>query len=197
MEEKAPDSVLVSAWDEFYRIYDNLIRRFAVAQGLSPADIDDCIQEVWGAVVQRLADFQRPADRPGLRAWLYTLVRRKAAAVFRDKYRGHTENIEHARPSSLAAPEERTDPAALLEQKWEQALLESVIHELGQELSGVNYQILQMRLIEDLDVKEVASELSLTSEQVRYRYHRVMRKLRVRLAVFTGEPVDQSKSESG
>ena len=66
LEETASDSVLVYAWDEFYRIYDALIRRFVVSQGVPHSDVDDCVQEVWSEVVERLVKFERSAHRPGL-----------------------------------------------------------------------------------------------------------------------------------
>jgi RNA polymerase sigma factor (sigma-70 family) len=192
LEEKASDQVLVNAWDEFYRMYDALIRRFVGSQGVPHSDVEDCVQEVWKVVVERLGEFERPADRPGLRSWLYTLVRSKVADLFRNRVRQQANRLE---PSDLAAREitdADSDPAALFQKRWESALLESVVEELRAQVSEVNYRILRLRLLESCDVSEVAAELKLTPEQVRYRHHRVMRKLRTRLAVFTGEPVDRA-----
>ena len=87
LRRQAPDSVLVEAWEEFYRVYDGLIRRFILARGMRDADVDDCLQEVWSAVAARLVEFHRPEDRPGLRAWLYALVRSKATDVIRRRAR--------------------------------------------------------------------------------------------------------------
>jgi len=87
LEDKAPNSLLVAAWENFYHVYDDLIRRFVVAHEVPHADVDDCVQEVWSEVAARLIEFDRPADRPGLRAWLYVLVRSKAMDIFRSKAR--------------------------------------------------------------------------------------------------------------
>ena len=46
---------------------------------------------------------------------------------------------------------------------------------------------LRMRCLEGRDVADVAAELGMTSEQVWYRLHRLMKKLRARAAVFSGE----------
>src|SRR6266567_2111286 len=35
VEQETPDSILAAAWDEFYRVYDGLMRRFAMARGLA------------------------------------------------------------------------------------------------------------------------------------------------------------------
>jgi RNA polymerase sigma factor (sigma-70 family) len=188
LDQKVPDSVLSVAWDEFYRVYDDLIRRFVISREIPSADVDDCVQEVWREVILRLVDFQRPADRPGLRAWLYTLVRAKTANVLRDRAKRAADSIEQATAAGREPSQGAADPANLFEQKWELALLESSLEELRQQISDVNYRILRMRLLEERSVAEVAAQLELSPEQVRYRYHRVIRKLKTYLAVFTGQP---------
>jgi RNA polymerase sigma factor (sigma-70 family) len=190
LKSDASDAVLVNAWDEFYRIYDALIRRFVISQGVPRCDVEDCVQEVWGEVVERLGTFQRPAHRPGLRSWLYILVRSKAADLFRRKARQRADRLEPADYATQVTADSDYDPAALFEKSWERALLESVIQELRDQVSEVNYEILSMRLLQGRSVQEVASRLNVTPDQVRYRYHRVMRKLRTRLAVFTGQPIN-------
>ena len=84
-KRKAPDSFLAEAWNEFYRVYSDLIRRFAIKQGLRSADLDDCVQDVWSTVASNLAHFEYRENRSGLRAWLYTLVRSKAVDLLRQK----------------------------------------------------------------------------------------------------------------
>ena len=54
LNNKVPDSLLAAAWENFYRVYDDLIRRFVIAQGVPHSDVDDCVQEVWMAVAPRL-----------------------------------------------------------------------------------------------------------------------------------------------
>lgn len=169
---------LTLAWNHFYRVYDALIRRFVVAQGVRNSDVEDCRQEVWMEVVTRLVEFERPADRPGLRAWLYTLVRSKAANLARDRGRqAVTSLIDTAEPAAA-----ELDPASLIEQEWEVAFLESVLQELQRRLS-------KMRLLERRPVKEVSELMEITPEQVRYRHHRSMQKLHACLEFFRGEEI--------
>lgn len=87
LQRQAPNTVLAQAWDEFYRVYSNLIRRFVLAQGLRGTDADDCVQEVWSTVAWNLAGFERPQQRPGLRSWLYTVVRSKSTDYRRRQFR--------------------------------------------------------------------------------------------------------------
>ncbi len=79
-----------------------------------------------------------------------------------------------------------SDPADVCQWQWEDALLWTVLAELRSEVSQRNSRLLQMRLIEARSVAEVAAALSLTREQVRSRQYRMLRKLRARMAVYTG-----------
>ena len=134
LEDKAPDTLLVVAWEKFYGLYDDLIRRFVVAQGVPHSDVDDCVQEVWSEVATRLLEFDRPSDRPGLRAWLYALVRSKATNVFRS--RRPTDSLDQRMKVGHDPDDTGADPAMLCEQKWQQAALESIIAQLREETVG-------------------------------------------------------------
>lgn len=194
LNKKLPDTVVAAAWDDFYRVYDDLIRRFVVALGVPRSDVDDCVQEVWGEVAARLIEFNRPADRPGLRAWLYALVRSKATNVFRRKVRQNTESLDERISLGLEPDDEHSDPAELYERRWKQAMLESIVAQLRQELSETNQGILQMRIIDRRSVAAVACELNLDAEQVYVRQQRILKKLRTRFAHYTGGPLGSARS---
>src|SRR5690606_17413721 len=83
LSSQQADTILSEAWTEFYRVYSELIRRYVISRGVRNADVDDCVQEVWCAVATRLAEFEHPGNRPGLRAWLYALVRSKTTDLVR------------------------------------------------------------------------------------------------------------------
>ena len=188
LDEKAPDSLLAASWETFYGVYDDLIRRFVVSQGVPKSDVDDCVQEVWTEIASRLDSFDRPPHRPGLRAWLYALVRNKAADVFRRRSRRKTDSLDGDSVLRAEPADTQADPATQYELNWEQAVVDSQISQLSDELSETNSRILQMRLAEHRSVDEVATELDLKPEQVHARQHRIMKKLKARVAVYTGEP---------
>lgn len=186
LAEGTSDSVLSAAWDEFYRVYDALMRRFAIARGLSGADVDDCLQAVWLQVASSLGEFRHPEQHAGLRSWLYTLVRSKASDMLRSRGRRPADSLDAAREAGHEPADREADPAKSLEQEWERALLETLLEELRQEVSETNWRLLQMRCLEGREVADVARELGLESEQVWYRQRRLLKKLQARAAVFTG-----------
>lgn len=192
VERKAPDSFLSAAWEEFYRVYSDLIRRFVIASGVRGDDVDDCVQDVWGEVLTRFVDFQYDPNRPGLRAWLYTLVRSKATDMFRRTSRCPTSRLGEAIESGQEPVSRDLDPADRYALRWELALVQTLLLELRSAVSELNYTVLHMRLVEGHEVAQVAAALGLAPEQVRYRQHRMLEKLRARAALYTGEHLGAS-----
>jgi RNA polymerase sigma factor (sigma-70 family) len=187
LTQNTPDALLTAAWDEFYRVYGDLMRRFAVSRGLSGSDVDDCLQAVWLEVASSFGDFEHPVDHAGLRSWLYMLVRSKAGDLLRKRLRRPAESLDAARELGAEPLDREADPTQLLEKQWERALLETLLEELRKEVSETNWRLLRMRCLEGREVAEVAAELGISSEQVWYRQRRLMKKLRARVAVFTGQ----------
>lgn len=196
LAEESPDSVLAAAWDEFYRVYDSLMRRFAMARGLSGADLDDCVQAVWMQIASQLNEFKHPESHAGLRSWLYTLVRSRAGDLLRRKSRRPAESLERAREAGYEPADPAAEPGRQLETSWEHALLETLLDDLREEVSEINWRLLKLRCVEGREVADVARELGLSSEQVWYRQRRLLKKLRARMAVFTGQAFEADEEES-
>ncbi len=184
LNSQEPDSLLTQAWDEFYRVYNELIRRFVLARNIPRSEVDDCVQEVWSAVATHLAEFQRPPDRSGLRAWLYCLVASKTADAMRKRGRHAAQSLDVARAAGF-------EPAAAESSLtgWDRVLVETLLEDLRDRESDTNYRIVQMRLLEGRRAPEIAAALGLDAPAVRYRLHRALKKLRLRVALYTGSPL--------
>jgi DNA-directed RNA polymerase specialized sigma24 family protein len=115
------------------------------------------------------------------------LVRSKANDLFRRATRRQAESLDAARRAGVEPVCPASDPASPSQQEWESALLEITLTELRRDVSLTNCRLLEMRLVEQRDVAEVAAELGLSREQVSYRQHRLLKKLKARIGLFTGE----------
>ncbi len=186
LERRAPDTLLTQAWQEFYRVYSQVIRRFVMSHGVRGADVDDCVQEVWSAVSLKLAEFVHPGNKPGLRSWLYAVVRSKTTDVIRRNIRRSSHNLDRFIEKGAEPVSDEPDPAKVLEQQWDATMLKTAVEELKRQVSEVNYRVLDMRVMQGCSEAETAAALDLTPEQVRYRKHRTQRKLKSLLAVYTG-----------
>jgi RNA polymerase sigma-70 factor (ECF subfamily) len=186
LERRAPDTLLTQAWQEFYRVYSELIRRFVISHGVRGADADDCVQEVWSAVSLKLAEFVHPGNKPGLRSWLYTVVRSKTTDVIRGNIRRSSHDLDALIEKGVEPESDEPDPAQVTEQQWDAAMVNTAMDELRRQAPEVNCRVLEMRVMEGRSEAETAAALGLTPEQVRYRKHRTQRKLQALLAVYTG-----------
>jgi RNA polymerase sigma factor (sigma-70 family) len=171
-----PSPPLAEAWEGFYRFYAPRIRTFLKRWALSEADRNDCVQEVWHEVVTQLVHFGHDPDRARLSTWLMTLARNKAVDVIRQRSRRTIVSLDDRTESAAMDP--RPDPAAAYERRRMLTQLRSVLDELANQVSQTSFQALYLRWIEGRPTSEVAAVLALTPGQVRFRTHRMKRKLR-------------------
>lgn len=167
-----PSQDLEAAWRVFYDLYGGKIRAYACTCGVAEEDIADCVQEIWCELLVRLPTFQLDPCRGQFDTWLFTIVRSKTADLHRSRKRrllqGNSENLQTV-----------TDYRPRPSQPWEEEeMVTVVLDQLRNRLSECNFQVLQLRLVEQLSVAEVAAKLGLSHEQVWYRYHRARRELK-------------------
>ncbi|MCY2986353.1 MAG: sigma-70 family RNA polymerase sigma factor [Planctomycetota bacterium] len=141
-------------------------------------------------VAVELAEFVRPSQRVGLRAWLYTVVRNKATDVLRRCLRHPASGLDSAVDAGHEPCSREPDPAAVSEAAWERALLQTALDELRSKFPAINYRLLEMRMLEGRSEIETAAALQLTPEQVRRRKYRMQRQLQTFLSVYTGRDAE-------
>jgi RNA polymerase sigma factor (sigma-70 family) len=185
MAEQMPDALLTAAWDEFYRVYDVLVRRFAVARGVRGADVDDCVQDVWSEIAKRLVGFQITSEA-GLRAWLFAVVRSRATDMFRRRKRRPLALLGDSIQEGFEPAGREPDPSTQYDDAWQQAVLQTMVLKLEAEVSELNFEIFRLRSLEGVGVSEAAEIVGVTPNQIRYRHHRTMKKLKAIVALYVG-----------
>src|SRR5579884_251592 len=179
-----PSQDLEAAWSAFYEHYSRKIRVYAFTCGAGDEEILDCVQEVWRELLVRLPTFHLDPCRGQFDTWLFRIVQGKTADLRRSRKRwslqGNSDRLKTVsdnHPSSERALEEK-EMAALA---W---------NEIRASLSEGDFQLLQLRLVEQRPVKEVAMKLGLSPQQVWYHYHRARRKLvEIGAKVAHGQPL--------
>ena len=98
------------AWGDLVRLYAPLVYRLCRVAGLAAHDAADIVQEVFRAVAQNIARFQR--DRPGdsFRGWLLTITKNK----IRDHFRGQAR-----RPHAVGGSEMQAMVQQIPELTWD------------------------------------------------------------------------------
>jgi RNA polymerase sigma-70 factor (ECF subfamily) len=116
---------------EFRSIYDAWfedVSRWIRAMGGLEADRDDIVQEVFLVVRRRLKDF----DGGNLAGWLYRITRRQVRDFRRRTWVKHIFTKRRGRDPDVL-PHGGTNPAAALERKEEQRVLQVLLRKMDEE----------------------------------------------------------------
>ncbi len=175
-EHVAPSSESKENWAQFYLVCDCLLRRYAISCHIRPEDLEDCLQSAWREITVALPKFEHHGEIGRLYAWLYLLVHSRAADLCRYRVRHPTRSLSPKKEAALRSRE--LDPAFAHERRDQLKLMQQMLAELREHVSDTNYRAFQLCCIEGRPALEVAAQLNLTVEQLRYRCYRVKEKVR-------------------
>lgn len=165
-----------SAWSRLVHLYQPLVGYWCRVQGVSPADLDDVVQEVLVAVAKDLSTFQRERHG-GFRAWVRGIARHKALDRLRrrpgpEALGGTAAHQQIQQLADLASSEE-------LDDRQEEAWLYRRALELVQvEFTEKTWQAFWRVAVDDRPTDMVAAELEMTPVAVRIAKSRVLARLR-------------------
>jgi RNA polymerase sigma factor (sigma-70 family) len=179
-----PSQDLEAAWSAFYDHYSRKIRVYAFTCGAGDEEILDCVQEVWRELLVRLPTFHLDPCRGQFDTWLFRIVQGKTADLRRSRKRwslqGNSDRLQTV-PDNHPSPDRALEEKEMAALAWEQ---------LRGSMSDCDFQLLQLRLVEQRSVQEVAAKLGLSHQQVWYHYHRARRKLaEIGAKVAHGQPL--------
>lgn len=171
------DGVLIAAWQDFYARCGECIRRFAIALGVRPCDVEELEQEVWAVVLLRLPIWRYDPVRGQFRTWLYQVVRNKVADHVRRRARHPLKRLPAESSHTAELRSFEPDPAAECESRSEHETLQRLLVTLRGQVSALSYRVFHLRRLEERSVADVAALLGLTAGQVRARQCRTERRL--------------------
>jgi RNA polymerase sigma-70 factor (ECF subfamily) len=134
-----------------------------------PGAADDLAGETWLAVAERIGAFT--GDEAALRAWVFSVARRRLADHRR---RGARRRTQPVAPLDLNWVPGGEDPAALV---LETLSAQQVIDHLVAALSPEQAEVLVLRVVAHLSVEDVAQMLGKRPGTVRVIQHRALRRL--------------------
>jgi RNA polymerase sigma-70 factor (ECF subfamily) len=149
-----------SAFAELYQRFTRMVHGIVLAR-MARAEVDDVVQDVFVAALERLGDLREPAAFGG---WLAAIARHRATDHGRRTPR--TETLAH----DPASPPGRDRLEGL-------AILQAI-----RALPDAYKDTLMLRLVEGMSGAEIAERTGLTPASVRVNLHRGMKMLREALS---------------
>ena len=134
-----------------------------------PSAADDLAGETWLAVAERLGKFEGGED--ALRAWLFSVARRRVAEYRR---RGARRQTRPVAPEDLASVAGGPDPSDVV---VETLSAQKAIDQLVASLNPDQADVVVLRIVAGLSVEEIARVLGKRPGTVRVIQHRALRRL--------------------
>jgi RNA polymerase sigma-70 factor (ECF subfamily) len=147
-----PPPAEVTPFESIYRQYLDFVWSSVRRLGVSPAAVDDVVQEIFIVIHSRLHTLEKPE---ALRSWIYSVVRRTVSGYHRSQSVKETSGIMLA-----VEPEASRQPATpfdLAEQSDQVRLLFSLLDELAQP----KREVFMMAELDELTVPEIAEVLEI------------------------------------
>jgi RNA polymerase sigma-70 factor, ECF subfamily len=152
---------------EWFHLYSDAIYTFLVYR-MASTDVEDLVQEVFIRALNSVDSFEGKANP---KTWLYSIARNLALDELRKKKRSKWSVTSFSAKYHDAASLETPESLYFLNEGNRELL--TIIQKLKS-----NYRdVLVLRGINGIDVKETATILNWTENKVRITYHRACKKL--------------------
>lgn len=168
-------------WREFFETYWHLVFSVARKQGLSEAEAEDVVQDLFVELGEKMKSFQYDPAKGSFKGWLCTRTRSRVI----DRRR------RHARQPDFPGAAAELDTAAEVpagggrfdewerawDAEWQRHLLDAALERSKRKVGVRQFQIFDLHVLQERSAAEVADALGVSAAQVH------LTKFRVRLVV--------------
>jgi RNA polymerase sigma factor (sigma-70 family) len=172
-----PATTQSHGWEQFYDLYDARVRRSIKAHGVHGVDAEDCRQDVWLEIMNKLPLFQSDGTQGGLCSWMQRIVHGKAVDVLRYRRRHPTKRLSTTTEMNIAS--QHAGPVTEYERHRQQEVVQHILAEMQQRVSALTYRAFYQHWIAGQAVKQIAAELNLTTRKVSCRIYHAKREFRL------------------
>lgn len=167
------------AWREFCFRYGDLIRAFARARGLQPADCDDIVQDVLTSLSKSMQGFEYDKSKGLFRSYLKTVTLHAIFARTRQK-KGEVALEEVKTAAEAAAADQDVD--SQWDSQWRQYHLRQAMITIRAEFNEADCTAFEQYAVNGQSAQQVAADLSLSVDQVYQAKSRILRRLSALIA---------------
>ncbi len=186
---RLPTLTDAAAWQEFVRIYEPLVLRFARRRGLQDADAREVVQNVLISVAKAVGDWKPDRKKGRFRAWLFRIARNQLIHLMSKKRcdRGSGESAEMQFLNEWPSPENST---AALETDYRRELFRTAAAAVRDSFQPSTWEAFWKSSVLQLPVEEVARSLNLSVGAVYVARSRVLHRLKLQIRQWENEDAD-------
>ena len=163
------------SWGEFDQIYRPMLLRYALVRGLSREQAEETAQQCMVSIASGIQGFQRKVS---FRGWLRGMIDHKVA----DQLRKQQKEVRARTVDFDREQTKEENPALVWERQWNRTHLLYCLNQVRSEVAPVTYRAFELYVLQELPVKEIASRLDMTPNQIYVAKYRVMSQLKKRWA---------------
>lgn len=177
-----------ASWEEFYRLYRKSVYGQARRSGLSHAESEEVVQDVFKRVSETIQGFETKPERGSFRSWLMNLTRWRIA----DKFRARTPEAQHGekRSDDTATgtgtldrlPDPNASDDALWESEWQHNVLDAALARLARRVPAKHFQAFELYARQQWPVLRVSRELGINPASVYLITHRLTKQLKAEVS---------------
>ena len=175
------------AWGEFVMIYEPAIYGFARKKGLQDADARDMCQEVLRSVARAIDRWEPDPCRGPFRAWLFRIARNALINLAASQKR-HPKGSGESDVQDLLEqqPAGNSADSALFDEEYKRRVFHWAAESIRGEFAETTWSAFWQSAVEEGAVRDVASELGISTGAVYIARSRVIARLRERIEEFEG-----------
>lgn len=147
----------------FYRAYTPRLRRYILSKVTDPQDGEEILQDTLFAFLEALRDFH---GRATIKTFLFSICQHKIVDFYRKK------KIKHIVFSRLPQLEGLISPFFNPEEEFDARLLKQQIQGVLMRLLPIHREVLVLKYLESLSVKEIARKLAISFKSAESRLFR-------------------------
>ena len=166
-----------SNWSRLYVSIADRLKRRMMRDRVPASDCRDCVQQVWLALLEAHPEWA--LDEPRTMGWLLAVAHNKAMDFHRQRHRHASQGIDDLDSIPFNEPPREIDEEVAPDSR-RQAFISGLQDALTR-ATDINREIFNGRMHGDT-YGQIGDAVGLSPNQVRARYHRVLRKLEDRIA---------------
>lgn len=183
----------LAAWEKFFDVYNEILKRFAARLKFRTQEQDDLTQDVWCRVIQDLPSYDYDPSRGGFRRWLFTIV--QCRAIDHARYRRARGGLR-SRPvdsRSMVLGMDATDsaqPSDELDRKFKTEVVRAAIDLFRDRATEQEWEAFELCRLQGLNGSEAAAKLNIPPATLRKRLERATVRIREAIIDLVGTAED-------